>query len=191
MDLIWNKKMGVKRKTLKKLQAKVNVISNWLEDNGVKVDRSDIHQVLALSYRAFGREYKPKRRTVPGAHAHLSVVLGWIEAKAPVPPAADIKQKVAGDEKRKKFYRSYEWRKVRYDILKRDGGRCQLCGATAADGAVMNVDHIRPLKKYWALRLDPDNLQTLCGACNHGKGNRDETDWREPDVRTLMGERLH
>jgi len=77
-----------------------------------------------------------------------------------------------------KFYSTYEWRKVRYEVLKRDGARCLLCGASRKDGAVLNVDHIKPLKKFWSLRLDPENLQTLCSACNHGKGNLDETDWR-------------
>ncbi|MCZ6605441.1 MAG: HNH endonuclease [Alphaproteobacteria bacterium] len=42
----------------------------------------------------------------------------------------------------------------------------------------MNVDHIKPLRRYWELRLASRNLQVLCGGCNHGKGNRDEADWR-------------
>ena len=54
----------------------------------------------------------------------------------------------------------------------------------------MNVDHIRPRTKYPDLALKMSNLQTLCADCNCGKGWRDETDWREPDVRELMGERM-
>ena len=42
----------------------------------------------------------------------------------------------------------------------------------------MNVDHIKPRKKYPELALDKSNLQVLCEECNHGKGNWDETDWR-------------
>lgn len=76
------------------------------------------------------------------------------------------------------FLQSYEWRKLRYEALQRHGARCQCCGRGAADGAVMNVDHIKPRRKYPDLALDIDNLQVLCSVCNHGKGNWDETDWR-------------
>ena len=77
-----------------------------------------------------------------------------------------------------KFLLSYEWRKLRYQALKKYGGKCQCCGRSPADGAVLNVDHIQPRKKRPDLALNIDNLQVLCGECNHGKGNWDETDWR-------------
>lgn len=80
------------------------------------------------------------------------------------------------------FLASYEWRKVRMQALKKHGARCQCCGATPADGAVMNVDHIKPRALYPSLALSLDNLQVLCGACNHGKGNWDMTDWRDKDA---------
>lgn len=34
------------------------------------------------------------------------------------------------------------------------------------------------------LALSMDNLQVLCGDCNHGKGNWDVTDWRPIGERT-------
>ena len=76
------------------------------------------------------------------------------------------------------FLQSYEWRQLRMRALKKYGARCQCCGASPATGAVMNVDHIKPRRIYPELALDLDNLQVLCGACNHGKGNWDMTDWR-------------
>lgn len=76
------------------------------------------------------------------------------------------------------FLRSYEWRRLRMVVLKRDGARCRACGATPSDGVRMNVDHIKPRRKYPELALEADNLQVLCEECNHGKGNWDETDWR-------------
>lgn len=77
------------------------------------------------------------------------------------------------------FLESYEWRRVRMQVLKRDGARCECCGATPATGAVMNVDHIRPRRLFPELALDPENLQVLCNPCNHGKGYWDMTDWRK------------
>jgi len=48
------------------------------------------------------------------------------------------------DVKTDAFLATYEWRKIRMMALKTYGPRCQCCGATPADGAVMNVDHIKP-----------------------------------------------
>lgn len=73
------------------------------------------------------------------------------------------------------FYKSYEWRRLRYTIIKQYGPTCMACGAT---NKVIHVDHIKPLRKYWHLRLESTNLQVLCEECNHGKGNWDETDFR-------------
>ncbi len=89
-----------------------------------------------------------------------------------------------------KFLSSYEWRKLRYQALKLYGAKCMCCGRSPADGAVMNVDHIKPRKTHPELALDIKNLQILCGTCNHGKGNWDDTDWREPDLAVLMGEKM-
>ena len=77
-----------------------------------------------------------------------------------------------------KFYISQEWRSLRYEVLKENGGRCCLCGRSAKDGVVLHVDHIIPLSKDWSKRLDKDNLQVLCEDCNLGKSNKDNLDWR-------------
>lgn len=79
------------------------------------------------------------------------------------------------------FYVSADWKRIRYQALKRDKGICQCCGASAATGAQMNVDHIEALSKRWDLRLTLSNLQTLCAQCNEGKGGNDRTNWREND----------
>ena len=77
----------------------------------------------------------------------------------------------------KEFYSSWEWSRVRYDYLIDKDRKCQCCNASAADGIRIIVDHIKPIRKHWSLRLRKDNLQILCDACNKGKGSRDETDW--------------
>ena len=75
------------------------------------------------------------------------------------------------------FYSSWEWKKVRYNVLLKYGRRCMCCGATPPD-AVMVVDHIKPRKKYPELSLNIDNLQVLCNDCNMGKSNDNYTDFR-------------
>ena len=92
------------------------------------------------------------------------------------PTASRVKtNSVASDA----FLLSFAWRKLRMEALIKYGRRCVCCGATPMNGAVMNVDHIKPRKLFPQLALDINNLQILCGECNHGKGNWDQTDWRE------------
>lgn len=76
------------------------------------------------------------------------------------------------------FLETFEWRKVRYEAIKRSNGKCCACGGSPATGAVLNVDHIKPRRLRPDLALDVNNLQVLCSPCNHGKGNWDATDWR-------------
>lgn len=60
---------------------------------------------------------------------------------------------------------------LRYDVLKRDNFKCQICGFTAQDGATLHIDHIIPVSKGGKTTMD--NLQTLCDRCNIGKSNKD------------------
>lgn len=79
---------------------------------------------------------------------------------------------------REAFYASAEWRQVRDKVLAVYGRRCMACSRSECDGVAIHVDHIRPLKRFWALRLDPDNLQILCADCNRAKASRSEIDLR-------------
>lgn len=76
------------------------------------------------------------------------------------------------------FLASYEWRKIRMEVLIRDGAKCACCGATSKSGRTMHVDHIKPRQAHPELALTLANLQVLCDVCNYGKGNWDQTDWR-------------
>jgi hypothetical protein len=62
---------------------------------------------------------------------------------------------------------------VRFQILKRDGYRCRLCGVAARSGehVRLEVDHITPRAKGGG--HDAENLWTLCFECNRGKGTKD------------------
>ncbi len=80
-------------------------------------------------------------------------------------------------DRTKTFLLGWQWRQLRYEVLKDRGARCELCGATAADSRI-EVDHIKPISKHWDLRLMKSNLQVLCRDCNMGKGNRYADDFR-------------
>ena len=65
---------------------------------------------------------------------------------------------------------------VRYEVLKRAKGRCELCGISK-DVKSLEVDHIIPRSKQGKDELS--NYQALCYTCNAQKLNRDDTDFRE------------
>ena len=73
------------------------------------------------------------------------------------------------------FYKTREWRQLRYKVLVRLGRKCQCCGE---EGGYIHVDHIKPRSLFPELELEESNLQVLCEACNMGKSNKDSTDWR-------------
>ena len=83
-----------------------------------------------------------------------------------------------GKEKYNAFYKSTEWKQLRYLALSNSEGRCQCCGARASDGVTMHVDHIKPRSRYPKLELSLDNVQVLCSDCNQGKGDWGLDDWR-------------
>ncbi len=84
------------------------------------------------------------------------------------------------DVRTPEFLQTYAWRNLRIKALNLYGRKCMCCGDTPENGAVMNIDHIKPRKYHPELALDIRWLQCLCGACNHGKGNELETDYRSP-----------
>lgn len=69
------------------------------------------------------------------------------------------------------------WIKIRYAVFLRDGKRCALCGI---ENGRLHIDHIKPMSRYPELAWDIKNLQVLCEACNLGKSDKDDTDWRTP-----------
>jgi len=58
---------------------------------------------------------------------------------------------------------------LRYQILQRDGFRCQICGRSQEDGVILHIDHIKPVSKGG--KTEPSKLRVLCADCNLGKGD--------------------
>ncbi len=77
------------------------------------------------------------------------------------------------------FYKSREWRELRYRVIVKHKAECMACGRSPRKhGIVIHVDHIKPRIKYPHLELKLDNLQLLCEDCNLGKSYKNQTDWR-------------
>jgi hypothetical protein len=75
--------------------------------------------------------------------------------------------------KTKDYQRTLMSASLRYDILLRDGFKCQICGASMKDGATLHVDHIIPVSKGG--ETEANNLRTLCDRCNLGKRDKIES----------------
>lgn len=73
---------------------------------------------------------------------------------------------------RQRVYRTQEWLSVVKVVYERDHRLCQRCGSPKHPHA----HHIKAWADYPELRLDPDNLVTLCEDCHtwvHSKENTD------------------
>ena len=78
--------------------------------------------------------------------------------------------------KRRKFYRSKDWKELREFVLARDNYECQWCKArgkvTTRDDAILEIDHIIEIDKDFSLSLEPENCRTLCRGCHNYRHNR-------------------
>jgi 5-methylcytosine-specific restriction protein A len=62
-----------------------------------------------------------------------------------------------------------DWEKVRIAALERDKYLCLHCLAKGIATPAKDVDHIRSISQAPELRLDIDNLQSLCRTCHAKK----------------------
>jgi len=82
-------------------------------------------------------------------------------------PAEKKQQSKATD-----FRSSAKWKKKRAQIMSRDGYLCRVCMTQDEETknkyvtTGLSVHHIEPLHEDYELRLDDDNLITLCAACH-------------------------
>jgi hypothetical protein len=59
-------------------------------------------------------------------------------------------------------------KRLRFEVLRRDGHACRYCGATAPESK-MTIDHVVP--ESLGGSDDPTNLVTACSDCNGGKSS--------------------
>jgi diadenosine tetraphosphate (Ap4A) HIT family hydrolase len=75
---------------------------------------------------------------------------------------------------------------IRYQVLKRADGRCELCGISK-DEKALEVDHILP--KNLGGEDSINNYQALCYTCNANKKDKDDTDFRNLNVKYDLREK--
>lgn len=74
---------------------------------------------------------------------------------------------------KKMNYKSKKWRKLREQILRRDGYMCQESLRYGRHVAADTVHHVFPASKYPELAWDPRNLISLCSAEHNAMHVRD------------------
>jgi len=151
---------AARRDLIEKFHAEIAVPGSLWDcgKNGLKTMDKRMRRAARKKERTRERVKPPRRAMRSVSHTPTTKQAEWVNSHA--------------------FLESFEWRKLRLEVLKKHGARCQCCGATPADGVKMHVDHIKPRRRHPELALAIDNLQVLCEVCNHGKGNWDQTDWR-------------
>ncbi|KJZ83230.1 MULTISPECIES: HNH endonuclease [Clostridium] len=78
----------------------------------------------------------------------------------------------------KDFYKSKRWKAKRINILKRDNYLCQECKRYGKTTGATTVHHVKPLEHNLELRLDNNNLVSLCSKCHdkmHDRTNNELT----------------
>ncbi len=138
-----------------------------------------------LEHSTAGRNLERISETMPEGRALCSICVGMEahytgkpDPRPKKPMTGKQKPFVKGKSKDADFYASWEWKQLRYEVLRKHGARCMLCGADSRSDKIV-VDHIKPRKLHPELELEFNNCQVLCDQCNRGKGRHDDTDWRD------------
>lgn len=94
-------------------------------------------------------------------------------ASSTAAPAGQVPAAPKRDEPWRRWYKTARWRQLRWEVLTRDGFRCQMagCGVMAPE---MVCDHVRPHRGDERLFWDVTNLQALCKPCHDGRKQREE-----------------
>lgn len=155
-----------------------------------KASSEDLFANLERVWRQLGRQPTVNDMFPPvsdySAHAYKRRFGGWRRAleafvhasKHPQPPASSEPEsevssagmsESASSVTSPARVRTVGWR-LRWLVMRRDRFRCRVCGRSPAthEGTVLHVDHIEPWSRG-GLSTE-SNLQTLCEACNIGKG---------------------
>ena len=87
------------------------------------------------------------------------------------------------EAQRREIYSTPRWRRLRAQVLVRDGHRCQPCKRAGLFGPAEIVHHLRGVEEHLDGIWDIDNLESTCRRC-HGAEHKEMLAHRlPPDVR--------
>ena len=144
---------------------KLMLVSKEIMDRKL-IEESTLHPVIEPKWECSCYYISPKGRNRYSSKRQYSLE----EMKYYYDKNVEQEEKVCTKEYQRKLMTD----SLRYDILKRDGFRCVICGRTANDGVKLHVDHIIPIAKGG--KTVKENLRTLCEECNWGKGDKYDED---------------
>lgn len=70
---------------------------------------------------------------------------------------------------------------MRKKILDRDNNECQICKRNGRHTKAVIVHHIKHLDDHWELRLDPDNLESVCFQCHENEHTHERKRFKDKD----------
>ena len=85
-------------------------------------------------------------------------------------PCHNREQDLGKSRERAKFQNSVKWKKVRSAAFARDDYQCQICFITDVN---LNAHHMKRYIVYPELRLDVNNLLTVCEECHYDIHRKD------------------
>jgi len=83
------------------------------------------------------------------------------------------------DNMSEKFYKSKKWKTKRQSILRRDEYLCRECKRYGKTTPATTVHHILPLEQRPDLKLNSQNLISLCNECHNQMHDRNTNELTE------------
>lgn len=163
-DLIWTE---YNQEVLKLINSPSNLIKNSHIKAELKIIRKKllVKPLTSVTLKYFGKYSSPKGRSI---YEH-TWEYSYDDVLETLEDALNEIEYRKSKEHFKKIQRSKINDSIRFDIFKRDGYQCKICGSSPNDDGeiTLHVDHIIPVAKGGT--SDYENLQTLCSRCNMGK----------------------
>jgi len=126
-----------------------------------RIRKEEIHKKQAERRREGRKKATKKRRVKMARIKQREKIKKQKEIQTEKNKNQTENEKQYSEQKQADLYFDRRWRIVRREVIKRDGGRCRLCGKRGID-----VHHIIPIDIDPLLRFDKNNLILLCLDCH-------------------------
>ncbi len=153
-----------------------NLLNVWTHHGRQPFLREMDEHPSAISSGGYESRFKSWRRALEAFVTKMNKDNRESDTSKKISEEASKPEEVIREEIKKYSVLSEDRREIklglRYKVLSRDRFKCIRCGRSPATDPTcrLHIDHIVPYSKGG--RTTGDNLQTLCDACNLGKGNR-------------------